>query len=352
MKKAYYQTTFFYAVLSLRKARKLIFAVAAIFLLAGCVAAAVPMLYGGLALGGYSGFKLIQTSTGGSIEVAVDVSKVTNEQKANIKNIKSIAVWPEKDGSSVSFAEALSKSRTFKVVSPARVATALQQMGLSDDLKLMTSAEANDVFAKVCKKTNSDAVVFSKSIAASANTNMWSLERGNVTTQFITYIYSKNTNTNIVEIPVTIKVLLGGKIAASNDEINNLANAELAKNLLALSEGLDSEKQNPLAQKVLPPSAQSPVTAPTQTTQVPVAVIPPAIDHKTIITEKPTVKYLVTTKSGCSIRLEPNVKGKVIATLEKGQKVEKFDQFKNWYNITLPSGKKGWIHESLVKDAD
>ncbi|MHB8907785.1 MAG: SH3 domain-containing protein [Syntrophales bacterium] len=69
-------------------------------------------------------------------------------------------------------------------------------------------------------------------------------------------------------------------------------------------------------------------------------------------TEKPAVTYLITTKNGCNVRSQPNEKSKIITTLKRGQKLQKLDKFENWYNVTVPSGKKGWIHQSLVKDAD
>lgn len=110
-------------------------------------------------------------------------------------------------------------------------------------------------------------------------------------------------------------------------------------------------------QSALPPPPPSHIPAPAaRATETQAAVIPPAakpkIETKPVITEKPSVTYLITTKSGCTVRSEPNGKSKVITTLKKGQKLKKLDQLENWYNIILSSGEKGWIHKDLVKNTD
>jgi hypothetical protein len=69
-------------------------------------------------------------------------------------------------------------------------------------------------------------------------------------------------------------------------------------------------------------------------------------------TEKSEITYLITTKNGCNVRSQPNEKSKIITTLKRGQKLQKLDQFEDWYSVTAPSGKKGWIHKDLVKSAD
>jgi Bacterial SH3 domain len=53
-----------------------------------------------------------------------------------------------------------------------------------------------------------------------------------------------------------------------------------------------------------------------------------------------------------NIRTEPSIKGKVITTLRKGEKVVKLDESGDWYDVGLPSGRTGWISKSLVKEVD
>jgi hypothetical protein len=52
-----------------------------------------------------------------------------------------------------------------------------------------------------------------------------------------------------------------------------------------------------------------------------------------------------------NIREEANTKSRVIATLKKGDQLEKIRESGNWYNVKLASGKTGWVHKSLVKEA-
>ena len=114
------------------------------------------------------------------------------------------------------------------------------------------------------------------------------------------------------------------------------------------SEDLTAKEPRPDSQSALPPS--STVTN-TQSVLSP-SVTKPIPAPETQKPEKPTVTYLITTKNGCNVRSEANGKSKVITNLKRGQKLQKLDQFEDWYNIMLPSGKKGWIHKDLVKNVD
>jgi uncharacterized protein YgiM (DUF1202 family) len=126
---------------------------------------------------------------------------------------------------------------------------------------------------------------------------------------------------------------LNNAIPAESKRSEDLNNAIPAKSIN--SEDLNDKKPKPDTQSELSPSAPDPIPA-------------PEIQK----TEKPAVTYLITTKNGCNVRSKPNDKSKIITTLKRDQKLKKLDQFENWYNIILPSGKKGWIHKDLVKNTD
>lgn len=100
-------------------------------------------------------------------------------------------------------------------------------------------------------------------------------------------------------------------------------------------EEVTDKKQKPDTQSTASPSAPKPV---------------PVREAQKM--EKPAVAYLITTKNGCNVRFQPNEKSRIITTLKKGQRLQKLDQFENWYHVVVPSGRKGWIHKSLVNDAD
>lgn len=235
----------------------LLTAITASLVLCGCPAAVVPLIAAeAVAVG--AGLKLVQTTTGGSVEISVDVSKVTDEQKAQVKNIKSLAVWPESSGAAVTFAEALSEGGRFAVISPSRVASVLKKSDLSDDLKLMTNLEARDAFAKVCAAVNADAVVYTRMTATNKTMNIWSFDRANVTTEYLTSIYARSTNSAIVSIPVKLKVLIGENRPPSSEEISNLANTELARNILALATGQAKTEQLASRAPQEPPKQEKP----------------------------------------------------------------------------------------------
>jgi hypothetical protein len=217
----------------MRKNENLVLAALATLLLSGCVAAVVPLMLASavVSVGGLA--KVIQTSTGGSIEIAIDDTQLTPEQRAALKNINSLAVWPEKTGGAVTFAETLAEGGGFQVVTPSRVASALSKLQLSDDLRLMTAGEAREVFKKVCQETGADSLVSGKNTGGGTNMNIWSFDRANITHDFLVSIYGKSINGPIAEIPVKVKQLVGAK-SASTEEISKLVNIEVAKKLVTL----------------------------------------------------------------------------------------------------------------------
>jgi hypothetical protein len=216
------------------KVRNLVITIFLPLILGGCAAALVPMMFASYATTGLAIFKTVQTSTGGSVDISIDDTKLTDEQMGQLKNVRSIAVWPDKDGGAVTFAQTLSEGDRFQVISPARVTLALKKLGLSDDLKLMTASEAKNVFLKICNETNADSLIFGKETGGNSNVNFLSLERGNVTVEFLVSIYQRKTDSYIAEIPVQVKVLVGGT-RPSPLEISTLAHTEVAKKIIEVS---------------------------------------------------------------------------------------------------------------------
>jgi hypothetical protein len=77
----------------------------------------------------------------------------------------------------------------------------------------------------------------------------------------------------------------------------------------------------------------------------------PEIKVEPIAPANPSPTYLLVTR-GTNVRAEGNVKSKIVATLKKGEKVEKLDESGNWFNVKLSSGEKGWVSKGLVKEVD
>lgn len=61
----------------------------------------------------------------------------------------------------------------------------------------------------------------------------------------------------------------------------------------------------------------------------------------------PVVQYLYITKDA-KMRKDPKPMSKVIATLKKGELVEKVSVSKNWIQVKSASGKTGWVLKKFV----
>jgi hypothetical protein len=202
--------------------------------LGGCAVALIAIPVAGVGATSFSIYKTVQTASGGSFAIAVDVSKVTAKQKMQLRGLKSIAIWPDSNGDSASLAAALSQGEIFTIIPPDEVSIALDSLHLPEDVRLLKETEIKNAFAKVCELTKADALVTTKAVSTQNYINIWSLKRATTTSQFIASIYSKQSNEIIVEIPITTKEIIGKK-QPSDEEKSKLINAELAKNILALA---------------------------------------------------------------------------------------------------------------------
>lgn len=215
-------------------------------LLQGCAAPLLVAALPGLATPTFLGAKeLHNSSRGGEIEVNIDESKITNDQRTQLKNIKMLAVWPDGAGStamlagsSAMFAEALSEGGRFSIVTPSRVSASLggAQGAYTYNLKMMTGSEVKEVFAKVCQETGAEAIISLKEIDQEYNQNFFSFNRPNAIHKLMARIYKKNLGDYATEIPVEIRTDFGGKINARSEEASRLIYGELAKKIIALAQ--------------------------------------------------------------------------------------------------------------------
>lgn len=117
-------------------------------------------------------------------------------------------------------------------------------------------------------------------------------------------------------------------------------------------------KAEPLPPKpeIPPPPPQPPAAPPpppVKEVQPPAAPPPPPEPKKEEVkpASPPAAIYVITLKN-VNVRIEPDLKSKIITTLKKGTKVEKIGQTSDWIHVMLPSGKKGWIFHELVKEVE
>lgn len=228
--------------------------------LGGCAAAAVPMVAAEFGVLGFSTYKGAQGLTGDTThQVTFDDSKLTTSQKAQLKAIKSIAVWPEKGA--VKFAEALADGGKFNVVSPSRVAQALKKLELSDDMQQMTTKETKEAFLKVCMETKADAIIIGKTTGQKVDTKLLSFDRPTATMDLLTLIYEKSKNDYIAEIPGSlIMVVGGGTPPLSNEAIYDIVNNVLAKKMIELAQNPEVSQEPVAVQQ--PVEVQQPVKQP------------------------------------------------------------------------------------------
>lgn len=185
------------------------------------------------------GAKEVHDVTGqGDMVVKIDDSKVTSDEKNQLKEIKRLAVWPDDAGSSAMFAEALSEGGRFSIVTPSQVSAAMGNQGAyTYNLRMMTGNEVKDTFAKVCQETNAEALISLKDTGQEYNANYFTFDRPNSIHKFTVRIYKRDLGNYVVEIPVEVKTDIGGaKFNTGNEEATRLIYADLAKKIISLAE--------------------------------------------------------------------------------------------------------------------
>lgn len=155
--------------------------VAAAFVNAGCVVAAVPLVMAAsAAVVGFTVYKTVQTTTGGTVRIAFGDQNGKKADAPPLPAVSRIAVWPGSQ-KETKFADALTATKKFTVSSPSTSMKALTAKGMGADLKQLTEQERLDAFAVVCTGTNAQLVMASIDQGTTMSSNFWSFQRGNVT---------------------------------------------------------------------------------------------------------------------------------------------------------------------------
>lgn len=118
-----------------------------------------------------------------------------------------------------------------------------------------------------------------------------------------------------------------------------------------------TKENTPVAPPSTPEAASPPPSPEEPSQEVPPGPEPlivrtlPEIKVEPIAPADPSPTYLLVTR-GANVRAEGNVESKIVATLKKGEKVEKLDESGNWFKVKLSSGKTGWVSKRLVKEVE
>ena len=202
-----------------RQAQRVAAALLLSFGLCGCVAA-VPLLLAEGALLGFTGYKTVQVvSGGGTVKIGFPGKDGKDAPLMPLPPARRIAVWPG-DAGDVVFAQKLSETMRFGVISPAAVSAILTDQKLSSDRKLLTEQEQTVAFGVVCRETKADLVFASRSLGTTANENFLSLSRGNVTYQGEIAGFSCAEKLTVWREQVAIVVEVGGRAPPTTEALN------------------------------------------------------------------------------------------------------------------------------------
>ncbi len=163
--------------------------------LSGCVAG---VIYGAMAADwafhGFQAYKTVQLSTGGNVESNFTGLDISEDNKAALQKIKSIAVWPGSGKSlegEITITEKLEHSGHYKVITPAQVKAALKKLNSEARLEDLTQREREDLYNQVLQAVAADAALVNMSGGSAAKANVWSFDRPQVVAKIQLQIYSR-----------------------------------------------------------------------------------------------------------------------------------------------------------------
>ncbi len=190
--------------------------------LSGCIAAVPLMIAGEGAAVGYSGYKLVQTGTGGSVGVHFRMNGDKEAPPEALPPLHAVAVWPS-TRREVAFAEKLEQAHRFRVVAPATIFADLADVKVPEDLNQMTDEERNSAFATVCRREHVDMVFAARSLGTTSNDNAFSLSRANVTNSADVMGYSCATKRVAWTDELSLIIELGSSTPPSDTELATVA---------------------------------------------------------------------------------------------------------------------------------
>jgi len=195
------------------------------FSLSGCIAAAIPLAIAAeAAVVGVTGFgiyKTVQTASGSSFQVAFPGKDGKATMPPPLPVVRRVAVWPGDEGD-VRFAEHLAKSGRFDVTPPSTVSVMLTNAKIASSLKLLTEQEQTKAFQSVCKETNAELIFASRDLGQTADANVFSLSRSNVTARADLLGFSCAKNAVVWRDQIALIMEVGGS-QPSSAEMNEAA---------------------------------------------------------------------------------------------------------------------------------
>jgi len=207
--------------------RVLILAILAVGSL-GCAAGIIVPLAGALQLGSlaYSGLKVVQLSSGGTVEVRFSKGHAqwTADEKVEIQKLASVAVLPGQDERlSVAFAEALSSKTDLKVTTPHQVGE--HSSGALQDVSGLTTAEMETYWRSEAAALGVDAVLEIVPTSPSQyRMNMFSLKKPEQLAPFFLAVAPSNPQLPVLRPGGKFVLRSGTKLPAESEVYGAYAN--------------------------------------------------------------------------------------------------------------------------------
>lgn len=207
-----------------------------VFLLSGCIMAALPLLMAANAgIVAHSVTKAVQMSTDGDVEMAIGENEVVGKDKLVLSKISKLAIWP--DEGMVFVADELEKSRAFTLIAtPSKTGMVIIESGFSSNIKGLTYSEKMMAFKTVCEKTGAEAVVVFEDLGQETNMRMWSFSRSSMDFKGKIVIFELQSDQIIFSSITEMKINMGGGSPNQRD-IMERAGRMLANKIIELKTG-------------------------------------------------------------------------------------------------------------------
>lgn len=208
--------------------------------LQSCVAVALPLLtaatVASVAASGFFVFKTVQTSTGGNVRISFSEEDVPLETKVLLSKITNPSVWPGNEAE-VYLADTLETSQEFEsVITPSAVTRMLSTLAIDQNTSLMTESERLRIFRQICDEANADAVIATRDIGAETNTNIFSLQRANITQRALITLYSYEADRIILTTEIQLVTELGSS-TQNDQEVLRIAGQAIAEKVIQIRKG-------------------------------------------------------------------------------------------------------------------
>lgn len=207
--------------------------------LGGCAAVAIPLTAAEVGIGGFQAYKLVETSTGGSVGVAFPKKDGKEVAPRPLPVVQRVAVWPD-DETEVFLAEKLMAAKHFDVVTPNRVRAILTEAKITTNINGLTTREQISAFRLVCRHSGADLVLASRDAGSVTRHNGLSFARPQKISKSALLAYSCARRRLIWHDEMTLVVEIGDKMPLSGD-IEKVAGDAWAGRILAAEARGDTE---------------------------------------------------------------------------------------------------------------